>query len=96
MCILAQREDMNMSDTPLARSILMAGAAVAMGACGAGEGRASREAGPWMLEATLAEAGAGIPFCEEATSRVSEFMSQFEGQMPPCHSGPSYPMKTSP
>ena len=72
-----------MGDTPLARSILMAGAAVAMGACGAGEGRASREAGPWMLEATLAEAGAGIPFCEEATSRVSEFMSQFEGQMPP-------------
>ena len=72
-----------MRDTPLTRSILMAGAAVAIGACGGGEGRASREAGPWMLEATLAEAGAGIPFCEEATSRVSEFMSQFEGQMPP-------------
>ncbi len=71
-----------MRDTPLTRSILMAGAAVAIGACGGGEGRASREAGPWMLEATLAEAGAGIPFCEEATSRVSEFMSQFEGQMP--------------
>jgi len=36
-----------------------------------------------MLEASLAEAGAGIPFCENATARVAEFMSQFEGQMPP-------------
>jgi peptide/nickel transport system substrate-binding protein len=31
----------------------------------------------------LAEAGSGIPFCEEVTARVAEFMSQYEGQMPP-------------
>jgi len=36
-----------------------------------------------MLEASLSEAGAGIPFCETATAGVVEFMSQFEGQMPP-------------
>ena len=31
----------------------------------------------------MAQAGAGIPFCEEVTARVAEFMSQYEGQMPP-------------
>ena len=67
----------------LTRSILAAGAAVVVGACGGGEGGASREAGLWMLEASLSEAGAGIPFCEDVTVRVSAFMSQFEGQMPP-------------
>ena len=67
----------------LTRSILAAGAAAVVGACGGGEGGASREAGPWMLEASLSEAGAGIPFCEDVTARVSAFMSQFEGQMPP-------------
>ena len=67
----------------LATSILAAGVALVMGACGGGDGRASSEAGPWMLEASLSEAGAGIAFCEEATARVAEFMSQFEGQMPP-------------
>ena len=72
-----------MTDIPLTRSILVAGAAVVLGACGGGEGGASREARPWMLEASLAEAGAGIPFCENVTARVSEFMSRFEGQMPP-------------
>ncbi len=73
-----------MRDARLARSILAAGmGAVIVGACGGGDGGASREAGPWMLEASLAEAGAGIPFCENATARVAEFMSQFEGQMPP-------------
>jgi peptide/nickel transport system substrate-binding protein len=35
------------------------------------------------LEASLADAGAGIPFCDDVTARVAEFMSQFEGQMPP-------------
>ncbi len=64
-------------------SVLAVGAVVLMGACGGGEGGASREAGPWMLEASLSEAGAGIPFCEEVTARVSAFMSQFEGQRPP-------------
>ena len=72
-----------MTDTRLTRSILAAGAAVVLGACGGGEGGASREARPWMLEASLAEAGAGIPFCENVTARVSAFMSRFEGQMPP-------------
>ena len=72
-----------MTDTRLTKAILAAGAAVVLGACGGGEGGASREAGPWMLEASLFEAGAGIPFCEDVTARVSEFMSQFEGQMPP-------------
>ena len=73
-----------MRDARLARSILAVGVvAVAAGACGGGEGGASREAGPWMLEASLSEAGAGIPFCEDVTARVSAFMSQFEGQMPP-------------
>ena len=67
----------------LTRSILAAGAAAVVGACGGGEGGASRAAGPWMLEASLSEAGAGIPFCEDVTARVSAFMSQFEGQMPP-------------
>ena len=67
----------------LTRSILAAGAAAVVGACGGGEGGASREAGPWMLEASLSEAGAGVPFCEDVTARVSAFMSQFEGQMPP-------------
>ena len=65
----------------LTRSILAVG--VVAGACGGGEGGASREAGPWMLEASLSEAGAGVPFCEDVTARVSAFMSQFEGQMPP-------------
>ena len=82
--ILALEEETNMRDARLARSILAAGmGAVIVGACGGGDGGASREAGPWMLEASLAEAGAGIPFCENATARVAEFMSQFEGQMPP-------------
>ena len=72
-----------MTDTRLTRSILAAGAAVLVGACGGGEGGASREARPWMLEASLSAAGAGIPFCEDATANVSAFMSQFEGQMPP-------------
>ena len=71
-----------MREARLARLILVAGLTAMMGACG-GEGGASREAGPWMLEASLAEAGSGIPFCEEVTARVSAFMSQFEGQMPP-------------
>ncbi len=65
------------------RTILAVGTAVLMGACRGGEGGASLEAGPWMLEASLAQAGAGIPFCEEVTANVSAFMSQFEGQMPP-------------
>ena len=45
-----------MREARLARLILVAGLTAMMGACG-GEGGASREAGPWMLEASLAEAG---------------------------------------
>jgi peptide/nickel transport system substrate-binding protein len=37
----------------------------------------------WSLEPAVAEAGAGIPFCEESTARVAAFMSGFEGQAPP-------------
>lgn len=62
------------------RSMLAMMTVLTLGACGGDEGAPS---GPWKLEASLAEAGAGIPFCEAATARVSEFMSQFEGQMPP-------------
>ncbi|HIF06326.1 MAG TPA: hypothetical protein EYQ64_05060 [Gemmatimonadetes bacterium] len=65
------------------RPILAFGVAVLMGACGGGDGEASGEAGPWSLEASLATAGAGDPFCEGVTARVSEFMTQFEGQLPP-------------
>ena len=72
-----------MRDTRLTRSILAAGVAVVVAACGGGEGGASREAGPWMLEASLSEAGVGIEFCEDVTARVSEFMSRFEGQTLP-------------
>ena len=72
-----------MRQARLTRSILAAGLAVVIGACGGGEGGVSREAGPWVLDASLAEAGAGVPFCEDVTARVAEFMSQFEGQMPP-------------
>ena len=72
-----------MGETRSTRPILVAGAVVVMGACGGGDGGASREAGPWSLEASLAEAGAGIPFCENATAGVAEFMAQFEGQLPP-------------
>ncbi len=45
----------------LTRLILVAGLAVTIGACGGDGG--SREAGPWMLEASLYEAGAGIQLC---------------------------------
>ena len=38
---------------------------------------------PWSLEPAVVEAGAGIPFCEDATARVAAFMSRFEGQAPP-------------
>ena len=72
-----------MTDIRLTRSILAVGAAVVVGACGSGEGGPSREAGPWVLGVSLSEAGAGIPFCEDVTARISAFMSQFEGQMPP-------------
>ena len=72
-----------MRDARLTRSMLAALAGVVMGACGGGEGGAFREAGPWRLEASLADAGAGIAFCEDVTARVSAFMSQFEGQIPP-------------
>ena len=72
-----------MRDARLTRSVLAAVAGVVLGACGGGESGGSREAGPWRLEASLAEAGEGIPFCEGITARVSEFMSQFDGQMPP-------------
>jgi len=41
------------------------------------------ETAPWSLDPAVLEAGAGIPFCEEAMARVAEFMSGFEGQMPP-------------
>jgi len=72
-----------MRDARLTGSVLAAVVGVVMGACGDGQGGAFREAGPWRLDASLSEAGAGDPFCEDVTARVTEFMSQFEGQMPP-------------
>jgi ABC-type transport system substrate-binding protein len=38
---------------------------------------------PWSLEASVLEAGEGLPFCEETMARVDAFMSRFEGQVPP-------------
>ena len=72
-----------MTEAHPARPILVVGVAVLVGACGGGEGESSREAGPWSLEASLAEAGAGDPFCDDVTARVAEFMAQYEGQLPP-------------
>jgi peptide/nickel transport system substrate-binding protein len=69
-----------MRHSRLTRSILATMTALILGACGGDEVAPS---GPWELEASLAVAGAGIPFCETVTARVSDFMSQFEGQMPP-------------
>ncbi len=37
----------------------------------------------WSLDLSVIEAGAGIPFCDEAMARVVAFMSRFEGQEPP-------------
>ena len=68
-----------MRDARLPSSILGVGPAVLMGACGGDDGGARS----WSLEASLAQAGAGIPFCEEVTARVAEFMSQYEGQLAP-------------
>ncbi len=59
-------------------------ALVAMGpsACRDG-GPPGAESLPWSLHPSVVEAGAGIPFCEESTARVAEFMGRFEGQAPP-------------
>ena len=55
-----------------------------LGAGGCGERDVSvAEPASWSLESAVLEAGAGIPFCEEATARVAAFMSRFEGQAPP-------------
>ena len=53
----------------------------AVSACGEGGGDVAST--PWSLNPSLLEAGAGIPFCDEATDRVAAFMSRFEGQSPP-------------
>lgn len=59
-------------------------ALVAIGASACRDGRPSAtETLPWSLHPSVVEAGAGIPFCEEATARVAEFMGRFEGQAPP-------------
>jgi peptide/nickel transport system substrate-binding protein len=55
-----------------------------VGAGGCLDGGSSvAEPAPWSLDPSLAESGAGIPFCEESTARVAAFMSRFEGQTPP-------------
>ena len=59
------------------RTILVL-AVVGPSACGDGGGT-----GSWSLDPRVVQAGAGVPFCEEVTARVSEFMSGFEGQAPP-------------
>ena len=38
---------------------------------------------PWSLNPGVLEAGAGIPFCDEAMARVAAFMGRFEGREPP-------------
>ena len=54
------------------------------GANGCGD-RSVSDAEPrsWSLDLRGLEAGADIPFCEEAMARVAAFMSRFEGQVPP-------------
>ena len=73
----------------IARTVLAVAAVGVIGACGGGDGsvgdRGSRDGGggPWMLDASLSSAGAGIAFCDEVTGHVAGFMAQFEGQLPP-------------
>ena len=64
-----------MNGSRLATTIL---AAVVAGGCADGV-----QSDGWRLDSTLADAGSGIPFCEEVTARVADFMSQYEGQAPP-------------
>ena len=53
-----------------------------VGAC-ADPGVPGAEVRPWGLDPSVREAGAGIPFCDEVTARVTSFMSNYDGQMPP-------------
>jgi len=76
---VAQIKERTMSGSRLAvTTILTAMAAVVVGGCSDG----TQPAG-WRLDATLADAGSGIPFCDEVTANVADFMSQYEGQAPP-------------
>ena len=54
--------------------------------CGASACRDGRSpfagASPWALDPSVLEAGAGIPFCDEAMARVATFMGRFKGQEP--------------
>ena len=66
-----------------ARWVLLVTAVALAGACGGGEGGPSGEVVPWSLDPGVASLGDGIPFCEAAMARVSDFMGRFEGQIPP-------------
>ena len=65
-----------MSGSRLATTTILA--AMVVGGCADGTPSAG-----WRLDATLADAGSGIPFCDEVTANVADFMSQYEGQAPP-------------
>jgi peptide/nickel transport system substrate-binding protein len=56
---------------------------LAVGACGGDGGGGPVPAGPWSLDRTMLEAGRGNEFCERAMTDVAEFLSQYEGEMPP-------------
>ena len=68
-----------MSGSRLAVTTILA-AVVVVGVGGCADG--TQSAG-WRLDSTLADAGSGIPFCDEVTANVADFMSQYEGQAPP-------------
>ncbi len=54
------------------------------GTGGCGEvGDSDAEPWSWSLDPSVLEAGADIPFCEDAMARVAEFMSRFEGEVHP-------------
>jgi len=52
-------------------------------ACGGGDSAEPVPAQPWSLEVSATQAGSGVEFCEQAMAGVAEYMSRFEGQMPP-------------
>jgi peptide/nickel transport system substrate-binding protein len=54
----------------------------AAGAC-VDQGSSRAESGAWSLDPSLGEAGVGIPFCDDVTARVTEFMGGYEGRRPP-------------
>ena len=66
----------------LSANKIVAGGLGAFAACGGDLAETPRTL-PWALNPTVASAGEGIPFCEKAIAGVVDFMSRFDGEMPP-------------